>query len=623
LPAAYAKVPLKRRKVWLWPFLAIAVLLLLALAFPPPAGTPAGTLVADARLLEDPSAGMTLKDVMDREQEFAPSTTYLAEGYTLSAFWLRITLKAPQEGGNSVVLRVYPPVLDQITVFAPDPSAPLGWTRSDLHLAPEQSLRGTVLTIPPEGKTVFVRVASIGSITAGVDVLTMEQSLSVGLTMDLVQFAYLALMGVLLVWSLRMFSLTGDRLFLGFSIVKTMWIAHNVVVFGYLPMFIHLWDGWQFPALRGLAIINSFVGFAFHRAVLARYDPPKASLRSLDVLTVVSVAMFILFLSGERALALRANGICIFLFPFAILANIALARKSAGAGLAALRAVYLLFCTTLFLWIFTLLGFAHAQASDRFSVILHGISTGLLMFILLRLHGRDMLAVLRQAEEALVTAETLRKLERRYSEIRLRFIDMLAHETRNALAVINMSVAGRTFGERQRERVRQTIADLDSIIERSTQLAQMQHQEADVALAGFDLVGLVEDVRSATGTGSRVYLLTPDRLCIQSDPVLVKVIVSNLVENALKYSDDASPVTIRLAQDGDMARIEVENRATSFGMPDPARVFSKFYRGERAQARFGSGLGLSIAQHLATVLGGTICYAPDGATVRFKVELPC
>ena len=69
--------------------------------------------------------------------------------------------------------------------------------------------------------------------------------------------------------------------------------------------------------------------------------------------------------------------------------------------------------------------------------------------------------------------------------------------------------------------------------------------------------------------------------------------------------------------------VAVENGAGRFGMPDPARVFTKFYRGEHAQARFGSGLGLSIAQHLATVLGGVIRYEPEAQTVRFAVELPC
>jgi len=617
---AFGHIPFLHRKVWFWPALALAGLVLLLLAFAP-LSAPPQSLVSDVAKLEDRTAALDIGDV--QEMAFAPSATHLAEGYTRSAFWFRMRLHRPEGKDESVVLRFFPPVLDEISVFTPAPDIRAGWTREDLHLRADTALRGTLVSVPPEGVEVFVRVASVGSITAAIDVMTRQAALSDGLGSDMVQFAYLALMLVLMVWSLRMYALTADRLFLGFAAVQMVWIPHNMLIFGYLPLLLDFGDGWQFRALRFLAIVNSVAGFAFHRAVLRRHDPPLWALRGLDVLTAISASMMFYYLLGDRALALRINGLCIFVFPFLLLLNVALARRGTGAGLVALRLVYLLFCTTLFLWIFTLLGFGHAQANDRYSVILHGLSTGLLMFILLRLHGKGVLAVLRRAEEALVAAETLRNVERRYSEIRLRFIDMLAHETRNALAVINMSVAGPVFADRQRKRVMDTISDLDSIIERSTQLARLQQGAADVGMSGFDLVEMLRDIRGASADAARVRLVAPEGLAVQSDPVLMKVILSNLVENALKYSAEGSAVTVTLDRAADRVRIAVENGAGRFGMPDPARVFSKFYRGEHAQVRFGSGLGLSIAQHLATVLGGVIRYEPEAQTVRFAVELPC
>ena len=115
-----------------------------------------------------------------------------------------------------------------------------------------------------------------------------------------------------------------------------------------------------------------------------------------------------------------------------------------------------------------------------------------------------------------------------------------------------------------------------------------------------------------------------DGLYIFGEPGLFTQAVSNLIENALKYSPAGSRVDVALAEAPEgRLEITVENDAGQAGMPDPARVFERYYRSPRALSQIGSGLGLYLVQGLVRILGGGIAYEPQGGRVRFRLWLPC
>jgi two-component system sensor histidine kinase KdpD len=100
--------------------------------------------------------------------------------------------------------------------------------------------------------------------------------------------------------------------------------------------------------------------------------------------------------------------------------------------------------------------------------------------------------------------------------------------------------------------------------------------------------------------------------------------LTNLLENAVKYSSAAAPVTLHVLRAGARLRFVVEDRGAGVAAGDEERIFEPFYRGVRvADGVRGTGLGLSIARRLADVQGGTLTYAPrDGGGSRFVLELP-
>lgn len=112
---------------------------------------------------------------------------------------------------------------------------------------------------------------------------------------------------------------------------------------------------------------------------------------------------------------------------------------------------------------------------------------------------------------------------------------------------------------------------------------------------------------------------------IRSDALRLGQVLTNLLTNALKYSDDASAVTVEVGAGprGSLA-IEVIDRGIGIAPDERDRVFEPFYRtAEGARSAEGSGLGLAIARRLVDALGGDVVAQPTpGGGTTFSLTLP-
>jgi two-component system, OmpR family, sensor histidine kinase KdpD len=104
---------------------------------------------------------------------------------------------------------------------------------------------------------------------------------------------------------------------------------------------------------------------------------------------------------------------------------------------------------------------------------------------------------------------------------------------------------------------------------------------------------------------------------------LLAHVMVNVLDNALKYSPQESPIEIRARQVGQQIEIEVADRGIGIPPEDLVRVFDKFYRVQRADNVAGTGLGLSICKGIVEAHGGHISAEnrPGGGTV-IKLTLP-
>lgn len=160
--------------------------------------------------------------------------------------------------------------------------------------------------------------------------------------------------------------------------------------------------------------------------------------------------------------------------------------------------------------------------------------------------------------------------------------------------------------------------ELTSLVDELVELSVDRREEEPLGPVALDQVaeGVVERARERTG---RVITLTTEPCELAGQPRALARALSNLVDNALKFSDGPAPVEVSIRA----RRIEVRDHGPGIALEDLPRVFDRFYRSAAARSRRGSGLGLAIVSHVAEAHGARAFAAnhPNGGAV-VGFELP-
>jgi two-component system phosphate regulon sensor histidine kinase PhoR len=228
----------------------------------------------------------------------------------------------------------------------------------------------------------------------------------------------------------------------------------------------------------------------------------------------------------------------------------------------------------------------------------------------------------------------LKKLERTREE----FVANVSHELRTPLSLIkgytetlldgakdNPEVALKFLQtiDRNAERLKLLIEDLLTISELES--GRMRLQSQSVPLQPL-VVKLVEDFKPrAAARNVRLVCEVPD-LVAHADPDRLQQVLSNLLDNAIKYGRTDGTVTIRgLAGPDGMIELCVADDGPGIPADARERVFERFYRLDKARSREqgGTGLGLSIVKHIVQSHAGKVWVESEpGAGSRFFFSLP-
>jgi signal transduction histidine kinase len=101
---------------------------------------------------------------------------------------------------------------------------------------------------------------------------------------------------------------------------------------------------------------------------------------------------------------------------------------------------------------------------------------------------------------------------------------------------------------------------------------------------------------------------------------MIRVVVENLVANAIRYSGPGATCTISVSQEGASQVLVVSDDGAGVQEHDLPRLFERFYRADQARSSRGTGLGLAIVKHIVTAAGGTV--VATGAPGR-GLEIAC
>jgi len=218
-----------------------------------------------------------------------------------------------------------------------------------------------------------------------------------------------------------------------------------------------------------------------------------------------------------------------------------------------------------------------------------------------------------------------------------RFSADVSHELRTPLAILRGELESLTQYEHLSpaalEIVGSALEEIARLSKIVNQLLEISRLEAGEATKEVALVNLGE---LATSTAEQMRLLADEKslrleylvssgVMVVGNPSLLKQVVVNLLDNAIKYTPSNGSVELLVENQGSKAVLEV--RDTGIGIPGSAlpHICERFYRADKARSRHsgGAGLGLSIVKSICSAQGGELSiFSSEGEGTRVRIEMP-
>ena len=213
------------------------------------------------------------------------------------------------------------------------------------------------------------------------------------------------------------------------------------------------------------------------------------------------------------------------------------------------------------------------------------------------------------------------------------FVSDASHELKTPLTVI-LSSSELAAEEQDVQRTKQYVEGIHAeslrmkaLVEDMLTLARTESgtrpetEAVDLSDTVLESVLAFEPVAFESGR-ELVYDIQPE-LTVMGSGVQLRRLTDILLDNAVKYAAEGTPIRLLLRQEGRCAALRVENRGETIPAEKLRHIFDRFYRADESRSGGeGFGLGLAIAQSIAQSHGGSIGCASEEGVTRFTVTLP-
>jgi len=238
-----------------------------------------------------------------------------------------------------------------------------------------------------------------------------------------------------------------------------------------------------------------------------------------------------------------------------------------------------------------------------------------------------------KADKLEVALET----ERETAILQRQFVSMVSHEFRTPLTIIDATAQRLLRKCRQEieiERVEQGLGKVRDSVKRLTGLIESTLDATKIELgkitynpSEIDVTAVVEEavqMQTEINSGRLIELDIPERpILMQGDARLLNQVMTNLLSNALKYSDAPAMVRATCFQDGEVVRITVSDDGVGIPQDELEKLFNRFFRASTSQGKPGTGIGLYLVKHLIDLHGGEIgVTSKEGQGTTFHFALP-
>jgi signal transduction histidine kinase len=219
------------------------------------------------------------------------------------------------------------------------------------------------------------------------------------------------------------------------------------------------------------------------------------------------------------------------------------------------------------------------------------------------------------------------------------FTYMLSHEIKNMLTSINGYAVGITEGVYSSRKeidsalniIKNKTKDLENITESLLMLSKIENKIIEISKEKIDLAEITDELvkfYEKELEDNRLTILKsynlPENIEVLSDKYLIQTVISNLINNAVKYSSASSEINIDLASDRNYVIFSVSNTGQNIPDDEKNRIFNVFYRSKTIDVKSikGFGLGLAISKKIATILEGELDFSSKNDKNTFIFSIP-
>jgi heavy metal sensor kinase len=236
---------------------------------------------------------------------------------------------------------------------------------------------------------------------------------------------------------------------------------------------------------------------------------------------------------------------------------------------------------------------------------------------------------------AAVINDTFARLESSFEQLR-RFTADASHELRTPLSVIRgigeLGLRETRTAREYKDALGSMLEEVDRLTRLVDTLLQLSRGDAGsirLSREGLDLGDLAREVASslhvlAEERQQQLDVDAASNVRVLADRLVLRDAVTNLVDNAIKYSPNGSAIAIRVDGDQERATLSVTDRGAGIPPEHRARIFDRFYRIDEGRSREmgGTGLGLAIAKWAVEANGGTLTLDSSAAGSVFTISVP-
>ena len=227
--------------------------------------------------------------------------------------------------------------------------------------------------------------------------------------------------------------------------------------------------------------------------------------------------------------------------------------------------------------------------------------------------------------------------EKELNELKTKFLSLVSHEFKTPLSGILTSsvlLSKYKLTEEQEKRNKhiKTISDkvdyLNNILNDFLSLEKLETGKLTYNFNNFKLSKVVDEVvyNANMILKKDQYIKYPDNiddLSLYQDEKIVELILTNLVNNAIKYSPENTVITISVEQNENLTTIQVIDRGIGIPQNDQKHIFERYFRAENAINTPGTGIGLNIVKNHLEKLGGAISFeSEEQKRTTFTIIIP-